>query len=295
MRRLLRIGAVPALLFLGFSALGQVSLEIKLNRTVYMQYEPIFAQVKMRNYSGQPLVFGENEKLKGELLFDVRDSVGLVPQLTADSYPMTGTILLPNETKEIVVPLNTYYKMNQLGTYRIYAYIKHGMLKDMFRSNEVKLEVNPGVVVWSRRVGVPEVLQAADPRKQSAVQERTYSIRMLVENASRFLYLVLEDDHSVYTVTRIGREIGVESYKVEIDMLSRIHLLVPISPKIFRYIIINVTGKPEEEKYLKSNAKTIPSLVRDAATGKVYVAGGSEAVPGVDYSSPVTGSPPPAR
>ncbi|MDY4162467.1 MAG: hypothetical protein SOX97_02655, partial [Sutterella sp.] len=66
-------GAIAALVLLvvALPAGAQVSMELQLNRSVYMQYEPIFAKLKLRNYSGQPLVFGVADELKGELLFEV--------------------------------------------------------------------------------------------------------------------------------------------------------------------------------------------------------------------------------
>jgi len=254
-----------------------------------MQYEPIFAQVKMRNYSGQPLVFGKDEKLQGELLFDIMLGTDTaIPAIQGKRYALEGTILMPGETKEIVIPLGSLYSMNRLGAYRVHAYVKHAMLKDMFRSNECRFEVNPGVVVWSRKVGIPEIVRTSE-KIDNTIKDRTYSLRMMVENATKYYYLVIEDSNNIYAVLRIGREIGMERYKIEVDMLSRLHILMPISPKIFRYIVVNLNGKPEIDRYMKTT-KTIPSLVYDPGTGQVIITGGAEALPGIDYDAPVASS-----
>lgn len=289
MTRKLLAGFLFGLLLFGFAfpAAAQVSLELKLSRSVYMQYEAVFAKVKMRNYSGQPLVFGKDDKLHGELLFDVTQGTdGVVPAIQGKQYMLEGTILMPGETKELIVPLSAFFPLGRLGAYRVHAYVKHAQLKDMFRSNECRFEVNPGVVVWSRKVGIPEMLRVSE-KIDNTIKDRTYSLRMLVENATKYYYLVIEDGKTIYSVIRIGREIGMERYKVEVDMLSRLHILMPISPKIFRYIVVNINGKPEIDRYMKTT-KTIPSLVYDAATGQVIVTGGAEALPGIDYDAPIT-------
>ena len=285
-------GAIAALVLLAVAlpAGAQVSMELQLNRSVYMQYEPIFAKLKLRNYSGQPLVFGVADELKGELLFEVTCGTEVIAKVPSKDIPVSMNILMPGATLELMVPISQYYPIEKLGTYRVHAYLKHKMLKDVFRSNECRFEVNPGVEVWKRTVGIPDMLRVGESRgegdeggvNKKEIKERTFSLRVMGENAIRHYYLVIEDKQYVYAVLRVGREIGMERYKVEVDMLSRLHLLIPISPKLFRYAIVNLDGRAEQDKYLKTT-KTIPSLVLDKDSGRVYVVGGAEALPGVDY------------
>ncbi len=287
MRRTLGAIAVLILLAAALPAGAQVSMELQLNRSVYMQYEPVFAKLKLRNYSGQPLVFGVADELKGELLFEVTRGTEVITKVPAKDIPISMNILMPGASLELMVPISQYYPIEKLGTYRVHAYLKHKMLKDVFRSNECRFEVNPGVEVWRRTVGIPDMLRvgeagasAGDGKKE--IKERTFSLRVMGENAVKHYYLVIEDKQYVYAVLRVGREVGMERYKVEVDMLSRLHLLIPISPKLFRYAIVNLDGRAEQDKYLKTT-KTIPSLVLEKDSGRVYVAGGAEALPGVDY------------
>ena len=60
---------------------AQMGLDIDLNRTVYMQYEPVYACISLRNDSGRALVFGNDPRLQGFILFEIRDANGrLVPK-----------------------------------------------------------------------------------------------------------------------------------------------------------------------------------------------------------------------
>ncbi len=285
MRRTLWAIAALVLMTVALPAAAQVSMELQLNRSVYMQYEPVYAKLKLRNYSGQPLVFGVADELKGEVLFEITRGTETIAKIPAKDIPVSMNILMPGASLELVVPISQYYQIEKLGTYRVHAYLKHKMLKDMFRSNECRFEVNPGVEVWKRTVGIPDMLRVGEAdsgKKQQEIKERTFSLRVMGENAVKHYYLVIEDKQYVYAVLRVGREVGMERYKVEVDMLSRLHLLIPISPKLFRYAIVNLDGRAEQDKYLKTT-KTIPSLVLEKNTGRVYVAGGAEALPGVDY------------
>ncbi len=286
-RRLLNAVIALAPLFSFFPASAQVSLELQLNRSVYMQYEPIFAKLKMRNYSGQPLIFGVSKEFRGELLFDVTRGTESVSKVAGKDIPVSMNILMPGASLDLVIPITQYYPVEKLGCYRLHAYVKHSALKDMFRSNECRFEVNPGVEIWKRTVGVPDMLRAGhvngeDKNRKIQAAERTFSLRVMTDNAVRHYYLVVEDSQYVYAVLHVGVEVGMERYKAEVDMLSRLHLLMPISPKLFRYVIVNLDGRAEQDKYLKTT-KTIPSLVLDKDSGRVYVVGGADALPGVDY------------
>jgi hypothetical protein len=68
-------------------------------------------------------------------------------------------------------------------------------------------------------------------------------------------------------------------------MLSRLHLIVPVASKLFRYMVINLDGKIEQQEMIKRD-KSVPMLIRDKKTGQVSRVGGVEAIAGVDYKVP---------
>lgn len=278
----------PAVLLLAaFPVFAQVSVELALSQEKYMQYEPIFARVRLRNYSGQPLVFGKNEQLKGELLMEIEYDRRIVQPVSPEEFSMIGTVLMPGQTSEFVFPVNRYYRLHKPGRYTMHAYVKHKMLPSMFRSADCSLEITTGVEIWKRTVGVPDVLAgertAQQPKKGLTL--RTFSLRVMEENANRLYYIIVEDKKRVYGVIRAGREISSSSYSIEVDMLSRLHFIVPVANRLYRYMVINLDGKIEQQEMIKRE-KAAPRLVRDSRNGQVMRIGGVEALPGVDYKRP---------
>ena len=275
--------------FAAVAVQGQIGMNLTLNRTAYMQYEPVYACVTLRNDSGRPLVIGEDPRLQGFLLFEHTDSKGrLVPKRTgARELSITGLLLRAGEIKKLVIPLNRYYDIDKDGIYRVNAYISHSMLQDEFQSNIVRFDVEPGVDVWSRTVGLPE-LGNNSGGEQQPVQTRTYRILAMQENAVKYYYLMIRDATKIYGVMRIGKALGGEKLRQDVDMLSRLHILIPISPKVFRYLCIRIDGSVQADEYRKITA-TIPSLVRDPGNGMITLVGGTTARAGVDYKDPRAG------
>ncbi len=163
------------------------------------------------------------------------------------------------------------------------------MLKKEYRSPAVFFRVEYGGVVWKQTVGVPDLYSKV--RAQS--EERTYEIRSMSEGRRRLYYLVVSDDKHVYGVVRIGHQVGYEKIQIEIDMLSRIHLLVPVSPRVFHYLSFSLDGANINNSFWKTSS-TIPQLYRNPKTGTVTRLGGVEAIAGRDFvdvgRNKVTGS-----
>ena len=126
------------LLLAALAVHAQMGLDIDLNRTVYMQYEPVYACISLRNDSGRALVFGSDPRLQGFILFEIRDANGrVVPKRPGAEISVTGLILGPGEVKRMVLPVNKYYNIDALGTYRINVYLSHSMLPSEYKSRDL--------------------------------------------------------------------------------------------------------------------------------------------------------------
>ena len=259
---------------------AQLAMSLKMNRTNYLQYEKIYVKIIIRNNSGHAIVFGENKRLQGKLLFKIIDNKNVpVSAIGKASYPMTGVIINAGQHKEFAIPVTNFYNLKKCGTYRIYAYVEHNMLEDVYRSKSATFEVSKGMVVWERPVGIPEFMLA---RKKSKIKKRIYKLVSLLEGSKRSNYLVIEDKRRVYSVLFLSSALGEERISHEVDHMSRLHLMIPMSPKIFVYLIVDVDGKIDEETVYK-RTKTVPSIVRAPKSGKVYVTGGTHATKKRDY------------
>ncbi len=259
---------------------AQLAMSLKINRTHYLQYEKIYAKVTIRNNSGHAIVFGDDKRLQGKLLFKIIDSKDMrVPAISEASYPMTGVILNAGEYKDFIVPVNSFYKLKKCGTYRVYAYVEHNMFEDVYRSKTAVFEVKKGMTVWKRPVGIPEFMLL---NKKDKIKTRTYKLISLLEGSKRSNYLVIEDKKRVYSVLFLSHALGEERITHEVDYMSRLHLMIPMSPKIFVYLIIDVDGKIDEETVYKRTT-TVPAIVRAPKSGKIYVTGGTHAKKKRDY------------
>ena len=269
------------------TASAQIGMDLSLNRTNYMQYEPIYACVTLRNDTARPLLFGKHPKLQGYILFEVTDQRGnIVPKRPGMELSVRGLVLSPGQIKRMIVPINRYYQLDRTGVYRVHAYVSHSLLPSEYKTRDLKFNVEPGIQVWKQTVGVPELNTKETGNGVSA--ERTYNIRSITEGATKAYYLVIEDDQKIYSVIRIGKAVGYERFSVQVDMLSRIHLLMPLSPKVFQYLAFSIDGKPVANEYRKT-AATIPMLFRNPDTGIVTLVGGETARAGVDFADPNAG------
>ena len=264
---------------------AQLSVGLRFNRTSYMLYEHIYACVAIRNDSGKPLMFGERPELQGFVLFDVRDSRGrLVPRRSGEEFSVKGLFIGPGEIKNLVIPLDKYYEFSKDGTYYIQTYVSHNNVPREYRSRDVLIRISSGAVVWQKVVGLP-----SRTGEERTMVERTYSISKVEGDGEKHYYLRVEDDGKVYAVTRIGLVLSHSKFEAEVDMLSRIHLLMPVAPRVFHYMAFNADGMLLEDTYWKTSG-TVPMLHRDPKRGKVTRLGGVAAKKGVDYADPKSGS-----
>lgn len=257
---------------------AQIALSLELNHKSYLKYEPIIAKLRMRNYSGRAIVFGENPKLQGKIRFEIEaQGGGFIPPRGDKSPSIKGMVLPSGVTKDVEFAVTNFYQMTDIGVYRVAAIISHPLMPSEYRSNTVTCTIAKGVTIWQRRIGVPQLLDRDD-----SIDSRDVSLISFHDGLRKSLYLQVEDDKLVYGVVRVGREIGGRPPACEVDSLSQIHLLIPASAEVFVYNMFDANGKLLENEIYRSDS-TAPILVRDPEKGNVLIAGGRKAVEGVDF------------
>ena len=271
----------------GGSLFAQIGMDLEINRTTFMQFEPVYAKITFRNDTGKALLFGKSPRLQGFLMLEI-SGVGqtFVSKRPGREISIDGLILGPGEIRSIIIPINEYYDISQADNYKIHAYVAHSMLKKEYKSPDRFFQVEHGAVIWKRTVGIPDIY---GHRAQG--EERTYEIRTIYENRRRYYYLVVSDEKKVYGVVRLGHQMGYEKLQIEVDMLSRIHVLVPVTPRVFHYLSFSLDGANINNTFWKTS-NTIPQLYRNPKTGIVTRIGGVEAVRGRDFVDPNRGKKP---
>ncbi|MDD3118581.1 MAG: hypothetical protein PHQ27_05345 [Victivallales bacterium] len=274
---------LPAFLLLVSSvpAWAQMGIKIEMNHRAYMQYENIFARISLRNYSGHPLIFGASNQLNGMIRFEIVNPNGDIVAPSGKEMPaITGLLIEPGRTKELVIPVSRYYRLFDVGRYTIRAYISHPQLPSDFESKTEAFSVSSGMKVWEQQVGVPTLTEDGKPGDK--ILQRNYRIRSLYDGNRNYFYLVVDDDEQIYCIHRIGIEMSRAKPDCMVDQLSRLHILVQTNPRVFNYYVFNPDGTVDKEGVYRRTTST-PQLIRNDNTGMVIMAGGTEARENVDY------------
>jgi len=266
-------------------AAAQLGVTIELNRRNYLQYEHVFAKIKLRNYAGSALVFSDsNPKIAGGVDFEIYSpDGGIVRTISKDIPEIKGLLLKPGETSEIMIPVSKYYNLSELGKYRIKAIIHHSLMKSKYESDSLTFSVLSGIDTWKTKFGMPSFTQKDIITDSGKIKTRQYRIASIYDGKDKVLYLIIEDEKHIYAIKRIGYEMADKVPSCEIDNLSRLHILQKLSSEVFMYMLFDIDGTRERKEVYKKK-ETSPVLARDPETGAVVVAGGAPAEIDKDYN-----------
>lgn len=265
-----------------FSVNAQLGIDVELNHHNYLQYENIFANITLRNYSGHAIAFGESKEMQGKLTFEITNDQGSFCLTKGREKPLlTGIVLAPGATKQMTVNLNNYYVMTTPGQYRVLANVTHAQFKTTYASKPTTFSISQGVTIWQRIVGVPAL--TGKENTEGKIPSRIYKIISLFDGKNKLFYLMIEDEKNIYSIKRIGYEMGGKIPECEIDSLSRIHVLQRLSSTIFVYLLYDINGTLEQKAVYKKG-DTSPTLVRNPENGMVVISGGEKATKNQDYS-----------
>ena len=261
-------------------AAAQVSINLVINNGSYIQYEAIYAKVTLRNFSAHPLAFGESKDLQGNLKFEIEGPDGGFIKPLGELPPMLGVILMPGATKTMTFVISKYYKIQQLGKYKVTAFIEHPQLSAAYESNPGLFSVVSGNLVLERSVGIPDFIQNSEGK---VIKTRKYRLVDFYDGRNKVYVLSVEDAKTIYSVKRLGFDMGASLKPTcEIDSLSRINILLPVSPKVFAYYVYGIDGTLEKRDiFIKTT--TSPTLVADKNDGSVIIVGGRAARKDLDY------------
>ena len=260
------------LVMMFFSAVlpADVIMNLSMPRQRYMIYEPVIANLALRNTSGQGLIFGHEAEFKGFLEIGLFDMHNRPLKGSGTKISLKGLILRPGADQQIRVNIGKWLDMRRAGFYKLKVYISHPMLKNEYESNFCTFDITGGQIFWQRKFGIPN-LQGAQLGED--LKMRSYIIKTMGNNSDIHLYLFIEDDAKVYAVKYLGTLLGRERPSCEIDSLNQLHILLPISSKKFCYTVFDWHGNIEKQKYYRIG-KTIPVLYRQSSNGEVSVIGG---------------------
>lgn len=282
-----KLGLVTALILAFFPLFilqAQIGLRVEMSQRHYLEYEPVFVRVTMRNLSGHALAFGENKGLRGTLRFEIsaQNSGSYAMLINHETPPLKGVILAPGTSRVFTFNAAQYYDLRRLGVYKLKAIVSHPQLKAAYESGQVQFSVVKGTDIWKTVVGIPQYL-SAKTGGDSKIPTRQYRL-VSYNTGSHILYvLLIEDKDRVYLIRRLGLDLGSNLLpQCAVDDLSRLNLLVAASPKVFAFYQYDVTGHLEK-KEVRIKSTTTPHLVVNKDVGTVVLSGGRLARRDLDY------------
>ncbi len=271
--------AVLVLIFSGSAFLhAQIGMRLTAEHQCYLRYEPIEMTLLLRNYSGNTLVFGDQEGVRGKLSFNiVGQAQKLVTHLDAKVNPIADVILAAGASRELKLTLNHIFDMQRSDTYKVTAVLEHQRLPEAYVSDEITLEVRDGTVVSEKIIGIPST------NDRDLIRSLKASLMLFHESRSAIYCLRVEDEQHVYGTFRVGPFISGSKPQMEADAGSAIHVLVQVRPRVYSYAVYGLVGdmvKLRQQRYYKPN-RGIPMLSTDL--GYLKVLNVTPAQEGIDY------------
>jgi len=263
-----RIGIIGVLVFgvvFGLQAQVEVSLEFK--KDYFLAHEEMIAEVKIINFSGRTLTFGQDQEW---LQFTV-ESVNEFPVEKVGDLDIVEKFEIPNASRGIRrVHLVPTYKMNRPGRYRITAFVNVPELNMNKVTAPVEIGLLSASVIWERPVGV--VMNESDPSAPIAV--RKYFLMRAVNEKSIDLYVKVTDQYEkeIYGVYTLGNIVSFGEPERQVDRFSNLHVLMQNGARTFRYTIVKPDGKVLlRQKWAYSSTRPQLSLAKN---GLIEVKGG---------------------
>ncbi len=259
---------VLAVLLVSSAAFGQIQVDLKMSRKLYITHEPVTGTLTIVNRSGRDLVFGETNGMSW-LDFSITNSRGHIISPVRNATHAKAIVISAGQTYEEKVTLNKSYPMDGIGMYHVKAVVSFPQLGRVFQTQSISVQVTDGQPLWSQIVGVPQGHPKAGSYREYILMTYYHGSR------AKSLYFRLRDSESgmVYKTYPIGDYMSVRPPMHHIDRDNRLHVLHMSSPQKYTLSIISIDGDLLSRDFYRSKGTDRPELIRNDY-GDVSVVGG---------------------
>lgn len=279
-RRLFALAAVTVFLGWAAAAHAQIEVSVKLNRHLYIEYEPIIATITINNFAGRDITL---EDVGGKQWFNVEVYGGgtQIPPYDPD-YELKPLRMVAGETVKRQIDISPLFPIREKGPHRVRANLYFAEMDKYIGSVPVQFDLTDGKVIWRQEVGVP----GSQEMRQLSLLTHRLPDRML-------LYARVRDEANnvVYSTQQLGRLLvsGREPEAV-IDRQNQLHVLQNAAPKTYLYTVIGLDGQRLQQKVYTENPNS-HMILSKASDGSIALRGGEIQVAtakGFDANSGVT-------
>lgn len=283
----LRLSALAAAAFLlgASAAQAQIEVSVKLNRHLYIEYEPIIATVTINNFAGRDVTL---EDVGGKQWFNMEVYSGGGTQISPydPDYQLKPLHMAAGETVKRQIDLSPLFPIREMGPHRVRANIYFAEADKYVGSVPAQFDLTDGKVIWRQDVGVP----GSREMRQLTLLTHRLPDRML-------LYARVRDEANnvVYTTQQLGRLlVSGREPQAAIDGQNQLHVLQNAAPKTYLYTVIGLDGQRLQQKVYTENARS-HMVIAKAADGSIALRGGEIQVAsakGVGAQSGITAETP---
>jgi len=261
-------------------AFGQsVSVELVFDNEQYLANEELTAKVRITNFSGQTLTFGNEEDW---LTFIIDGGPGHLVSQRA-KVPVLGEFGVDSAmiaTRR--VNLAPYFDLVRPGHYIVIANVRIPQLKAMVKSKPKAFNIIGGTVLWQQDFGVPK-----DGKETNSPPEiRKYVLLQVTHKKELKLYFRLSDakGEQAYRVFPIGDLISFSNPEGQLDRFNNLHVLYQTGARSFLYSVVSPDGVLIGRE--THDISTSRPALRPGKDGRITVAGGARRYAATDLPPP---------
>jgi hypothetical protein len=258
--------------------LAQLRVELEFEQETYLPHEPLYANVRIYNFSGQTLQLGKDAEW---LSFVVEPSDGgVVKQLK--NPDVLGEFSLPNGSRaKKMVNLAEAFELTDFGRYYVTAVVRvadwGGAEYTIPKPKAVG--INSGVTLWQTTFGAPgEENGKPEFRKFHLVQANH------VKQLSLYARVTDESERESYALANLGPLVGFSKPHAQIDKWSNLHVFYQDAARTFRYFVIMPDGAILTRQTWELG-ETKPGLTMNSE-GRISVTGGVRRISASDLPPP---------
>jgi len=264
-----RVAAICLLLsVLVASVQAQVAVTVELGKNRFLPRESLLAKIKIVNFSGQTLVFGEDDHW---LQFQIQAEDGEEIAPIADPPPVKGRFTVESSIRAIKeVDIAPYYALEQAGRYTLTAKVVVKQWLKELTAKPVKFDVTNGTVLWEQAFGLPP--KKGDPPDQPR-QVRRYVLQQARHLKAMSLYARVDDGPGgrVHRVLPICAMVSFNLPKAQVDPRGNLHVLCQTGAREYNYSVIDPDGKINARRHYLIAANRPRLGFKD---GEIIVMGG---------------------
>ncbi|MCH2175289.1 MAG: hypothetical protein MK193_06135 [Lentisphaeria bacterium] len=258
---------VSLISILSFDTYAQIGLRAKLEKKIYVSYEPIFATVTVSNNSGNTLNFKKDGGIYVSINREHGRSVSAFSGPTQFNVNVAGNLSLgPGTTRTLRFQVNRYFDVAKPELFTMNIKLIHDRLSSGYMAKPQDFMVREGQAVKSKRVGVPAV--------SGKIRYRTCSLVDFQDGQFSYYYLKIADDTLVYAMKRLSKHASGDKPRFEVDARSNIHILLHTQSMVFTYFVFNVHGELKQVAEYQAVGDNVPQMAIDPDIGRVMVTGG---------------------